>query len=273
MVSIMGVLNVTPDSFYDKSRFIDYPKAIAHAHQMIAQGACIIDVGGESTRPGAQSICVSQECDRVLPIIQALAKDFKHDNTITLSIDTRHPEVMRQAIECGAGFINDVNALQGEMTEALQALLNTLAQHNLPVCLMHMQGEPSSMQIKPEYTDVVLEVKHFLESRLHFCVAKGLKQEQIILDPGFGFGKTVEHNTQLLKNLDQFKALGTRVLVGLSRKSFIEKWLQVPTSAADRLAGSLAASVIAVLNGADIIRTHDVKATVDAVKIAEIFKL
>lgn len=269
----MGILNVTPDSFYDGGQFSDHALAIAQAHQMVDEGACIIDVGGESTRPGAQPISISQECDRVLPIIQTLAKDFKHDNTITLSIDTRHPEVMRQAIECGAGFINDVNALQVEMTEDLQPLLNTVSQNAISVCLMHMQGEPHSMQVNPQYTNVVLEVRNFLESRFNFCLNNGLKQEQIILDPGFGFGKTPEHNMQLLKNLKQFKTLGCRVLVGLSRKSFIEKWLITPTAPTDRLAGSLAASVIAVLGGADIIRTHDVKATVQAVKIAEIFKL
>lgn len=264
----MGVLNVTPDSFYDGGQFVDIPRAIARAHQMVQEGARIIDVGGESTRPGASLISPSQECDRVLPVIQALAKDFKHDKNITLSIDTRNPQVMQQAIEEGARLVNDVYALQAEDA---QSILMTLKEKGIPVCLMHMQGQPDTMQSAPQYQDVVLEVHDFLKSRRDFCLQNGLKADQIILDPGFGFGKTAEHNAQLLKNLKQFKAFGCPLLVGLSRKTCIGKWLDLEEPK-DRLAGSLAAAVIAVLNGADIIRTHDVQSTVHSVKIAEMFK-
>lgn len=267
----MGILNVTPDSFYDGGRFVDYNRAIDEAHKMVTAGASILDIGGESTRPGATPISVAQECDRVLPVLEILSKDFK-DSSIVLSIDTRHPEVMSYALEHGVSFINDINALQCQMTLEFDALLNTIKNKKASVCLMHMQGNPQTMQFAPAYTNVVEEVRQFLESRLQFCLDKGLEQDSIVLDPGFGFGKTPEHNASLLKNINIFKGLGCRILVGLSRKSFIGKWLTEAANPADRLEGSLAASVIAVLGGADIIRTHDVEATVKAVKIADMFK-
>jgi dihydropteroate synthase len=266
MAVIMGVLNMTPDSFYEGSR-LDYHKARERAHEMVEAGASIIDIGGESTRPGAQAVSSAQECDRVLPILEALAKDFKN---ITLSIDTRNPEVMLRAIDAGATLINDINALQGEIP---LTLLEKIKQKSISVCLMHMQGQPQTMQVDPHYDDILSEVKNFLGSRYQFCLNQGIKEHQLIIDPGFGFGKTADHNEILLKNLKAFKGLGGRLLVGLSRKSFIGKWLEESNSPLDRLEGSLAAAVIAVLNGADIIRTHDVKATTQVVKIAKRFQL
>lgn len=267
----MGILNVTPDSFYDGARFLDYQKARAQAHQMVEEGASIIDVGGESTRPGALPISTEQECDRVLPILEILAKDFK-ETQIRVSIDTRNLEVMLQAMDYGVSLINDVNALQCPMSAVFKKLLTKIKQQSLSLCLMHMQGQPQSMQSNPHYNDVVSEVRDFLKSRLEFCLEQGLSAHQIILDPGFGFGKTSNHNADLLKNLKIFKSLGCRLLVGLSRKSFIGNWLMQSVNPSDRLEGSLAAAVIAVLNGADIVRTHDVKSTVQSVKIAEMFK-
>lgn len=271
MAIIMGILNVTPDSFYEGARSLDHHKARAQAHQMVEEGASIIDIGGESTRPGAQPISTTQECDRVLPILEILAKDFKETNII-VSIDTRNPEVMLQAMDYGVGLINDVNALQCPMTSTFKKVLIKIKQQALSLCLMHMRGNPQDMQLNPHYNDVVSEVKEFLASRLAFCLQQGLSRHQIILDPGFGFGKTPEHNADLLRDLKKIRTLGCRLLVGLSRKSFIGKWLMQSLDPSDRLEGSLAAAVIAILNGADIIRTHDVKATLQSVKIAEMFK-
>jgi len=275
MTSIMGILNVTPDSFYDGGRYVDRAAAIAQAHQMVQAGATIIDIGGESTRPGALVVPFTQEMDRVLPVVEALAEDFKNYPSLSLSIDTRNPEVMLAAIKAGARFINDINALQIDKTptanQMVSNLLTEIKQTHTKICLMHMKGNPQNMQLAPHYTNVVLEIKDFLKSRVTFCLEQGLKKDQIIIDPGFGFGKTPDHNKALLQNLNAFSDLGVPILVGLSRKSFIEKWLAESVPLADRLAPSIAAALVAVRNGADIIRTHDVQATVYALKITQLF--
>ncbi len=254
---IMGILNVTPDSFSDGGRYTHLDNALRQAEQMAADGAEIIDIGGESTRPGAQPVTEQQELDRVIPVIEKL--DQKLD--VVISIDTSKPEVMIEAARSGAGLINDVMALRAD--GALQAAQQT----GLPVCLMHMQGEPRTMQTNPQYTDVVAEVKTFLKQRAEQCIAQGINKEQIILDPGFGFGKTLAHNISLFKHLDSLQALGYPVLVGASRKSMLG---QITGKAVeDRLAGSLALATLATIKKAAIIRVHDVAETVDVVKVAQ----
>lgn len=253
---IMGVLNVTPNSFYDGGVYLSLDKAIRRAAELVSEGADIIDVGGESTRPGAVKPSVSEEIDRVIPVIESI-KQFN----VPISVDTSRPEVIQAAVETGANFINDVRALQ------LPGAIEMAAQSNLPVCLMHMQGTPESMQNSPTYKNVVKEVGEFLQQRIDACVAAGIKKENIIIDPGFGFGKSVNHNLVLLKSLKQFQQYGHPVLVGLSRKSLIGYLLNQPDPS-HRLPGSLALAVIAALNGANIIRCHDVKDTLGAVQVA-----
>ncbi len=253
----MGVLNVTPDSFSDGGIFLARDSAVVRARQMVEEGVDIIDVGGESTRPGAQPVSVQQELDRVLPVIEALCDKLP----MPISIDTSKPEVMRAAVAAGAGFINDVKALGAD--GALAAAVDL----QVPVCLMHMRGEPRSMQADPQYTDVVAEVRVFLAERLAACLAAGIDPVRLLIDPGFGFGKGLAHNAQLLRGLGGFKTLGAPILVGLSRKSMIGKALGLPVE--QRQAASLALAVVAVANGARIVRTHDVRATCEAVRMYE----
>lgn len=254
---VMGILNVTPDSFSDGGLFTHPDTAIRQAEKMVSDGAKIIDVGGESTRPGAKPVSGAEELDRVIPIIEKLHQELD----VVVSIDTSKALVMTEASKAGAGMINDVMALQGN--GALKAAQET----GLPVCLMHMKGEPRTMQSKPEYNDVVTEVKGFLSHRIELCLNQGIQKEQIVIDPGFGFGKTLEHNVKLFKYLGDLKKLGCPVLVGASRKSMIGQI--TGKDVGERLAGSIALATIASLNGAAIIRVHDVSETVDAIKIAQ----
>lgn len=253
--SIMGVLNITPDSFSDGGVFFSVDKALEQARRMVDAGAAIIDIGGESTRPGATPVALDEELRRVIPVIEALRESIP----VPLAIDTRKPEVMREAVAAGAGLINDVNALQA--AGALQAAAGLA----VPVCLMHMQGVPETMQDQPDYRDVVAEVSGFLTARAQACVSAGIPRERIILDPGFGFGKTVEHNLQLLRHLDRLVEAGFPVLVGLSRKSLIGKVLGLPVD--QRLYPGIALAVLAVWQGAAIVRCHDVRETVEAVRM------
>lgn len=252
----MGVLNVTPDSFSDGGRYVAMQDALAHARTMVAEGAAIIDVGGESTRPGAEAVGLQQELDRVMPVVEKLHAEVD----AVISIDTMKPEVMRAAVAAGAGLVNDVHALQAP--QALQVVAQTRA----AVCLMHMQGTPRSMQAEPHYDDVVLEVEVFLMQRVQACVDAGISRDRIVIDPGFGFGKTTLHNLALLAALPRLAGHGFPVLAGLSRKSMLGKLLGRPVE--QRLAGSLALATIAVQRGARIIRSHDVAPTCDAVAVA-----
>lgn len=252
----MGILNLTPDSFSDGGLFINKDSALKHVQQMIDEGAQIIDVGGESTRPGASDVSVDEECQRVIPVIQAI----REISDIPISIDTSKTEVMQQAVTAGASMINDVNALQEDGAVELAVKLN------VPVCIMHMQGKPRTMQHTPEYKDVVQEVKSFLKQRIGDCVKAGVKRSNIIIDPGFGFGKTVEHNLTLFKHLIDFEDLGCPLLVGVSRKSMIGKLLD-NAPADERLHGSIALATLAAWMNANILRVHDVKATADALKL------
>ena len=254
--AVMGVLNVTPDSFSDGGRFVGRDAALRQAEAMARDGAAIIDVGGESTRPGAADVPEQAELDRVLPVIEAVVRAVG----VPVSIDTSKPAVMRAAVAAGAAMINDIRALRED--GALQAAVEL----QCPVCLMHMQGEPRTMQDEPEYRDIVAEVGEFLADRVRACVAAGLAEEQIIVDPGFGFGKTPRHNIELLANLRQLRALGRPVLAGLSRKSTLGEL--TGRDVGERMAASVAAAVIAVMEGAAIIRAHDVRETVDALRVA-----
>lgn len=257
---VMGILNITPDSFSDGGELLHggkvaLDKVIARAERMVNAGATLLDVGGESTRPGAAAISEDEELNRVAPVMEALAKRFD----VVLSVDSSSAAVIAASADLGAGLINDVRALS--RPGAMQAAVHS----NLPVCLMHMQGEPGSMQNDPVYTDVVTEVLACLEARIGDCLNAGLTRERLLLDPGFGFGKTLTHNLELLNSLDAFGVLNLPVLVGLSRK----RMLGVITgkSAQERVAAGVAAAVIAVLKGARIVRTHDVEPTVDAMKV------
>ncbi len=249
---IMGVLNITPDSFSDGGAWLSVENAVAHARQMVDAGADIIDVGGESTRPGSAPVSAGEELQRVVPVIEALRAGIE----VPVSIDTQKPAVMRAAVAAGAGMINDVNALQAD------GAIETAAALGVPVCLMHMQGVPETMQDEPGYRDVVAEVISFLGARAAACEAAGIAPGQIVLDPGFGFGKTVGHNLSLLRRLDALVALGYPVLVGLSRKSLIGKVLGLPVD--KRLYPSIALAVLAVWQGASIVRCHDVRQTREA---------
>ncbi|AZG72474.1 dihydropteroate synthase [Shewanella livingstonensis] len=252
---VMGIVNVTPDSFSDGGEYIDLEQACRHVDYMVEQGALIIDVGGESTRPGAEDVSVEQELARVIPIIEYSAKT--HD--VWISIDTSKPEVMEQAVNAGANLINDVRALQMPGALAMAATLD------VPICLMHMQGEPKNMQDAPEYQDVIDEVAAFFELRIAYCEAAGIERERLILDPGFGFGKTLAHNYRLLATLPKLHEFHLPLLVGLSRKSMIGDLLARDID--QRLAGSLAGALIAAQQGAHIIRVHDVAETVDVLKV------
>jgi dihydropteroate synthase len=252
---VMGIVNVTPDSFSDGGKYSSVDLAVQHALQLIAEGADILDIGGESTRPGADPVGLEEELRRVIPVIEALSKV----TTVPISIDTYKPEVMRAAIQAGADIVNDICALRED------GALEIVANSNAGVCLMHMQGIPQTMQINPQYTDVVSEVKQFLTDRVEACLAHGIASERILLDPGFGFGKTTAHNVALIQHLGSFVELGFPLLVGLSRKSVLGRIAGGDEQ--QRLHAGLAASVISVMKGAKIVRVHDVKATVDALKV------
>ncbi len=254
--AVMGILNVTPDSFSDGGRFDRLDSALRQAIQMASDGADIIDIGGESTRPGADSVDEQAELDRVLPVIEAI----RAETDVPVSIDTSKAAVMRAAVAAGASMINDVCALQAE------GALQSAADLDVAVCLMHMQGEPRTMQADPRYDDVVAEVAQFLEQRVAACVTAGLAEDRIVVDPGFGFGKTRHHNVELLANLRQLQVRGCPVLVGVSRKSTLGELTSRDVD--QRLPASVAAAAIAVVNGAAIVRAHDVPATVDALKVA-----
>lgn len=253
--AVMGILNVTPDSFSDGGRFSDWQRALDHALRMVEEGAAIIDVGGESTRPGSAEVSVEEEIARVAPLIEHLASRI----SVPVSIDTSKPEVMRAAVEAGAGMINDVYALRREGAVAAAAHLK------VPVCLMHMQGEPRTMQQHPIYEDVVAEVHGFIQERIEACVAAGIDRQRLVIDPGFGFGKSLAHNLSLLKHLSQFSALGVPLLAGMSRKSMVGAILDVTID--ERLIGSVTAAVIAAQRGASILRVHDVRETVQALRM------
>jgi dihydropteroate synthase len=253
---VMGILNVTPDSFSDGGKNLDRSDAIAEGKRMAKAGADIIDVGGESTRPGAEPVPLKTELERVVPVIEGLAKSVK----VPISIDTRHAKVAYVALDAGASIINDVSAL-GE-----PAMAKLAAEKKCPVVLMHMMREPRTMQDDPRYGDVVEEVASFLAERAAFAVSKGISPDRIILDPGIGFGKTAEHNLELLRRLGELRSLGYPILVGPSRKAFIGKVLDLP--AGERLEGTLAAVTAAVLNGADIVRVHDVAECGRAARVA-----
>ena len=255
---VMGIVNVTPDSFSDGGAHETSAAAIAHGLRLVAEGADVLDIGGESTRPGADEIGIEEELRRVLPVIEALASQVD----VPISIDTSKPEVMHAAVEAGAGMINDVYALRRE------GALDAAAALGVPVVLMHMLGEPRTMQQSPEYDDVVGEVHRFLAERIFACEMAGIDKKNIVVDPGFGFGKNADHNLQLLARLQRLTELGVPVLAGLSRKKTIGD-LTGRDSPADRVHGSVAAHLIAAQNGARIVRVHDVAATVDALKVWE----
>ena len=254
---VMGILNITPDSFSDGGDFFSPEQAVVHAARMVEAGAAIIDVGGESTRPGAPPVSVDEELRRVIPVIEALQASL----SVPVSVDTRKPEVMQAAVVAGAGLINDVNALQAP------GAVEQAAQLGVPVCLMHMQGTPESMQKQPEYGDVVAEVKDFLTGRASLCMQQGIAREQILLDPGFGFGKTTTHNLLLLQHLEQLVASCFPVLAGLSRKSMIGQVLGLPVD--KRLYPGVALAVLAVWKGAAMVRCHDVRETLEAIRMCE----
>lgn len=254
---IMGVLNITPDSFSDGGDFFTLEKAVARAAQMVEEGAAIIDLGGESTRPGAAPVSVEEELRRVIPVIEALHAAVP----VPVSVDTRKPAVMQAAVAAGAGLINDVNALQEAGAVEMAASLE------VPVCLMHMQGNPETMQDTPSYIDVVDEVAGYLQARATVCMQQGIPKERILLDPGFGFGKTVTHNLLLLQQLERLVETGFPVLVGLSRKSLIGKVLDLPVD--KRLYPGLALAALAVWKGAALVRCHDVRATREAVEMCQ----
>ena len=253
---VVGIINVTPDSFSDGGQFADVESAVAHGLRLAEEGADMLDVGGESTRPGSDDVAAEEELSRVLPVIEQLIAR----TSLPIAVDTSKPEVMRAAVAAGAGMINDVYALRRD------GALDAAAELRVPVCLMHMQGEPRSMQDAPHYDDVVGDVHRFLTDRLFACELAGIDRRKVMVDPGFGFGKNLEHNLALLRRLERFADLGSGVYVGLSRKSMIGT-LTGRQDPAEQVAGSVAAALIAVQHGARMVRAHDVAATVDALKV------
>ncbi|MBD8164725.1 dihydropteroate synthase [Erwinia persicina] len=254
---VMGILNVTPDSFSDGGKHNELIQALTHANEMINAGATIIDVGGESTRPGAVEVSVEQELERVIPVVEAIAQRFE----VWISVDTSKPEVIRESARVGAHIINDIRSLQEP------GALAAAAETGLPVCLMHMQGEPKTMQQAPHYANILRDVDNFFVTQIARCEAAGIKKSQLLLDPGFGFGKNLSHNYQLLAHLGDYHHFGLPLLVGMSRKSMVGQLLNVGPS--HRLTGSLACAVIAAMQGAHILRVHDVKETVEAMRVVE----
>lgn len=253
--AVMGVLNVTPDSFSDGGDHLRLEDALGRARAMVAEGAAIIDVGGESTRPGAEAVPVEQELERVIPVVERLARELP----VPVSVDTSKPRVMQEAVAAGAGMLNDVYALRHE------GAIGAAAGLDVPICLMHMQGEPRTMQNDPRYRDVVADVLDFLGERIRACEEAGIPRQRLLADPGFGFGKSLEHNLSLLRHLPAFQALRMPLLVGMSRKSMIGKVLDAP--AERRLHGSVAVATLAAWLGAAIVRVHDVGPTVEALKM------
>ena len=257
---VMGIINVTPDSFSDGATLyrgsnLDIERAMTRAREMVASGAAILDIGGESTRPGASPVSVNEEMDRVLPLVARIAAELE----TVISVDTSTPVLMREAANAGAGLLNDVRALTRE------GALEAAAAANVPICVMHMQGEPGNMQVAPHYDDVVEDVCEYLQSRIACCERQGIARNRLLLDPGFGFGKSVTHNLKLLRELPRLAAIGLPLVVSLSRKSLIGKLLG--REVGQRLPASLALAVLAAQRGAAVIRTHDVAATVDAVSM------
>ena len=252
---VMGILNITPDSFSDGGKYLDFSDALKRAHAMIEEGVDIIDIGGESTRPGSDPVSIDEELKRIIPIIEAL----KRDSDIAISVDTYKPAVMKEVIDMDVAMINDVYAL------TQPGAIDIIKKSKVGICLMHMQGTPKTMQINPTYKNVVSEVQSFLKGRAEMLISEGIDQSRIILDPGFGFGKTFEHNIEMLKKLESFQSLKFPLLVGLSRKSFIRKILNGEHD--NHLSGSISAAIFSVLKGAKILRVHDVKETLSALKI------
>ncbi|MGR6963987.1 dihydropteroate synthase [Geodermatophilus sp. URMC 61] len=254
---VCGILNVTPDSFSDGGRFDGLDRAVEHGRTLAAEGADLIDIGGESTRPGSRPPTLAEELDRVVPVVEALVRQVP----VPLSVDTSRPEVMRAAVAAGASMVNDVRALQRP------GALEAAAQLGVPVCLTHMQRSPETMQRDPRYQDVVVEVRTFLAERTRACLDAGIRPEHLVVDPGFGFGKTLSHNVALLASLDAFTGLGVPVMVGLSRKSMLGQL--TGRDVGDRLPGSLAAALVAVQRGASVLRVHDVAATRDVLAVLD----
>ena len=252
---VMGILNITPDSFSDGGKYLDVNEALKHAEKMIEEGVDIIDIGGESSRPGSDPVSADEELKRIAPIIEGIKKI----SDIAISVDTYKPEVMKQVIDMDVAMINDIHALQKP------SAIDMIKESNVGICLMHMQGNPKTMQLNPTYKNVVSEVKSFLEERANHLMHEGIDKSRIILDPGFGFGKTFEHNINLLQNIESFQSLNLPILVGLSRKSFIRKILNGEHD--DHLSGSISAAILSVLKGTKILRVHDVKETQSALKI------
>ena len=250
----MGIVNVTPDSFSDGGLYASTNDAVHHATRLIEEGADILDIGGESTRPGSVPVCVEEELRRVLPVVQALA-----NKNVPISVDTSKPEVMHATIKAGATMINDINALQSP------GALEVIADEEVTVCIVHMQGKPKYMQSDPQYENVITEIKGFLQQRIDAAQAAGISRKRITIDPGFGFGKTLKHNIKLLRYLDQFTDMGVPVLVGLSRKSMLRKITGNKNDS--QIYSSISAALLAAINGAKIIRVHDVKATKDALAV------
>ena len=255
--SIMGVVNVTPDSFSDGGRYLAADDALAQGLALVREGAAIVDIGGESTRPGSDPVPVEEELRRVLPVVEALAERVG----VPISVDTMKADVARRALGAGAALINDVSALRAD-----PAMVEVVAELGAPVCLMHMQGAPKTMQEDPHYADVVDDVLQFLEERMAFALARGVAEDQLLLDPGIGFGKTVEHNLTLLRHLDRFVALGRPVVLGTSRKRFLGAILG--SEPGDRVIGTVATTVIGLLAGAHVFRVHDVKPNFEALRVA-----
>ncbi|OZS45935.1 dihydropteroate synthase [Photobacterium sanguinicancri] len=257
----MGILNVTPDSFSDGGQFHQFDHAMRHVESMLSAGVSIIDIGGESTRPGAADVATAEELDRVVPVVEAIRQRFD----CWISIDTSKAQVMTAAVNAGADLINDVRALQEP------GALEAAAAANVPVCLMHMQGQPRTMQHQPSYENLLMDVSQFLVERIQACEKAGIAKNQLLLDPGYGFGKTIEDNYQLLAHLEQFHQFGLPLLVGMSRKSMVFKLLD--KKPAECVAGSLACAAIAAMKGAQIIRVHDVAETVDVLKVCQMTKM
>ena len=255
--SIMGVVNVTPDSFSDGGLYLAADDALAQGLALVREGAAIVDIGGESTRPGSEPVPADEELRRVLPVVEALAERVG----APISVDTTKAEVARRALDAGAALVNDVSALRAD-----PAMVEVVAELGAPVCLMHMQGAPKTMQEDPHYDDVVDDVLQFLEERMAFALARGVAEDQLLLDPGIGFGKTVEHNLTLLRHLDRFVALGRPVVLGTSRKRFLGAILG--SEPGDRVIGTVATTVIGLLAGAHVFRVHDVKPNFEALRVA-----
>lgn len=255
---IMGIINVTPDSFSDGGQFLDSEKAIEHAKCLANEGADIIDIGGESTRPGSDSVTSGEEKRRVIPVIEGIVGEVK----VPISIDTYKSEIAKTALDKGASMINDISAMRFDPKIADIAL-----EYDAPIILMHMKGTPKNMQLNPSYTSVMGEIKEFLRERVEFATSKGLARESIIIDPGIGFGKTTEHNYEIIKNLKELKDLELPILIGTSRKSFIGKTLGLDVN--ERLEGTLATITMSIINGADIVRVHDVKEAVRAARMTD----